>query len=94
MVLSQFSFKILGVYFGSFVLDNFNYAKISHILAKKKSIFGRVLTLEMKKKRYKSNPLIQTLIYRSNTYYSKIYDKVTWKNNSSTTYLLMRQGII
>ena len=46
------------------------------------------------KKNCKSNYLIQTLIYRSNIYYSKIYHKGTWKNNSSTPYLVMWQGII
>ena len=49
MVWSQFSIKIPGLHFGSFALNNFNWAKISHSLAKR-SIFGRVLTLEMKKK--------------------------------------------
>ena len=29
----------------------------------------------MKKKNSKPNPLIQTLVYRSNIYYSKIYQK-------------------
>ena len=47
-----------------------------------------------KKKNCKSNSFIQTLIYRSNIYYSKIYHKGTWKNNSSTPYLVMWQGII
>ena len=35
MVWSQFSIKILGEDFGNSVLDNFNWGKISHSLAKK-----------------------------------------------------------
>ena len=51
MVWSQFSIKILGVHFGSFVLDNSNWDKISHSLAKKVNIWNRVqLTLRWKKR--------------------------------------------
>ena len=92
MVWSQFSIKILGVHFGSFVLDNSNSAKISHSLAKKINVWKSAHSWD-EKKRYKSNPLIQTLIYRSNIYYSKIYHKGTSKSNSSTPYLLMWQEI-
>ena len=35
MVWPQFSINILGVHFGSFILDNSNWDKISHSLAKK-----------------------------------------------------------
>ena len=94
MVWSQFSIKILGVHFGSFVLDNSNWDKISQSLAKKINIWKSATHFEMKKNNCKSNTLIQTLIYRSNIYYSKIYHKGTWKNNSSTPYLVMWQGII
>ena len=34
IVWSQFSIKILGVHFGSYVLDNSNWHKISHSLVK------------------------------------------------------------
>ena len=94
MVWSQFSIKILGVHFGSFVLDNSNWDKISQSLAKKINIWKSATHFEMKKKNCESNSLIQTLIYRSNIYYSKIYHKGNWKNNSSTPYLVMWQGII
>ena len=94
MVWSQFSIKILGVHFGSFVLDNSNWDKISQSLAKKINIWKSATHFEMKKNNCKSNSLIQTLIYRSNIYYSKIYHKGTWKNNSSRPYLVMWQGKI
>ena len=97
MVWSQFSIKILGVHFGSSVLDNSNWDKISHSLAKENQYLEQSAThFEMKKqkKNCKSNFLIQTLMYRSNIYYSKIYHKGAWKNNSSTTYLVMWHGII
>ena len=42
---------------------------------------------EKRKKNCKPNSLIQTLIYRSNIYYSKIYQREDWKNNSSTLHL-------
>ena len=77
MVWSQFSIKILGVHFGSFVLDNSNWDKISQSLAKKINIWKSATHFEMKKNNCKSNSLIQTLIYRSNIYYSKIYHKGT-----------------
>ena len=35
MAWSQFSIKLFGVYFGNYVLDNSNWDKISHSLAKK-----------------------------------------------------------
>ena len=90
MVWSQFSIKILGVHFGSFVLDNSNWDKISHSLEKKNEYLEQSAThFEMIKENCKSNSLIQTLIYRSNIYYSKIYHKGTWKNNSSPPYLVM-----
>ena len=94
MVWSQFSIKILGVHSGSSVVDNSSWDKISHSFAKK-SVFGTECNslLDKKKKNCKSNPLIQTLIYRSNIYYSKIYHKGTSKSNSSTPYLLMWQEI-
>ena len=51
MVWSQFSIKILGVNFGSSVLDNSNWDKISHSLTKNKQCFEQSATLfEMKKK--------------------------------------------
>ena len=51
MVWSQFSIKILGVNFGSSVLDNSNWDKISHSLTKKKQCLEESATLfEMKKK--------------------------------------------
>ena len=34
MTWSQFSIKILGVYFGNSVIDNSNWDKISHSLTK------------------------------------------------------------
>ena len=44
---------------------------------------------EKRKKNCKPNSLIQTLIYRSNICYSKIYQRKDWKNNSSTLHLEM-----
>ena len=40
-----------------------------------------------KKENCKRNSLIKTLVYRSNIYYSKIYQRGNWKNNSSTLHL-------
>ena len=92
---SQFSIKILGVHFGSSALENSNCDKISHSLAKKNQYLEQSAThFEMKKKNCKSNSIIQTLIYSSNIYYSKICHKGTWKNNSSPPYLVMWQGKI
>ena len=58
---------------------------------KKINISNRVqLSLGWKKRKKencKSNSLIQTLVYRSNIYYSKIYQRGNWKNNSSTLHL-------
>ena len=34
------------------------------------------------------------MIYKSNIYYSKVYHKGTWKDNSSPPYFVMWQGII
>ena len=93
MIWSKVSIKILRVHFGSSALDNSNWDKISHSLAKKQYLEQSATQFELKKN-CKSNSLIQTLIYRSNIYYSKIYHKGTWKNNSSPPYLLMWQGII
>ena len=45
------------------------------------------LSLGWKKKNCKPNFLVQTLIYRSNIHYSKIYQKEDCKNNSSTLHL-------
>ena len=46
MMWSQFSIKILGLHFGNSILDNSDWDKISHNLAKNN----------------KPNPLIQTLL--------------------------------
>ena len=58
---------------------------------KKISISNRVqLSLGSKKKKKhncKPNYLIQTLVYRSNIYHFKIYQRRNWKNNSSTLHL-------
>ena len=35
MIWSQFSIKILGAYFGNYVLDNSNWDKVSHGLTEK-----------------------------------------------------------
>ena len=52
MIRSQVSIKILGVHFGSCVLDNSNWDKTSHRLAKKNNIWNRVqITLKWKKKK-------------------------------------------
>ena len=89
MVWSQFSIKILGVHFGSSVLNNSSWDKISHSLAKKKQYLEQSGThFEMKKKNCISNSLIKTLIYKSNIYCSKVYHKGTCKNNSSPPYLV------
>ena len=39
------------------------------------------------KRSCKPNPLIQTLVYRSNIYYSKIYQRGNWKSNGWTLHL-------
>ena len=78
MVRSQFPIKILGVHFGNYVLDNPNWNKISHSLTKKINISNRVrlsLGWKKRKKNCKPNAVIQTLVYRSNIYCSKIYQK-------------------
>ena len=64
MVWSQFLIKILGVHFGKYVLQNSNWDEISHSLTKKKNqYFEQTAALfGMKKKSYKPNPLIQTLV--------------------------------
>ena len=56
---------------------------------KKINISNRVqLSLGWKKKENcKPNSLIHALVYRSNIYYSKIYQRENWKNNSSTLHL-------
>ena len=58
MVWSHFSIKILGVHFGSSVLDNSNWDKISHSLPKKKKKKNQYLEqsatlIAMKKDNYK-----------------------------------------
>ena len=76
MVWSQFSIKILGVYFGNYVLDNSNWDKISPSLTRKNQYFEQSATIfGIKKKNCKPNPFIQTLVCGSNIYYSKIYQK-------------------
>ena len=55
MTWLQFSIKILGVHFGNSVIDNSNWDEISRSLTKKINIWSRA----MRKKKCKSNPLIQ-----------------------------------
>ena len=38
--------------------------------------------MKKKKKNCKPNPLILTLVYRLNIYYSKLYQKGNWKKNN------------
>ena len=47
-------------------------------------------TLGWRKKNCRLSSLTQTLIYRSNMYYSKIYKREDWKTNSSTLHLEVR----
>ena len=47
-------------------------------------------TLGWRKKNCKPSSLTQTLIYRLNMYYSKIYKREDWKTNSSTLHLEVR----
>ena len=79
------------VHFGNSVLDNSNWEKISHSLTKKDQYLKESATIfEMKKKKKKNckpNPLKKTLVYRSNIYYSKIFQKGNSKDNSSTVHL-------
>ena len=94
MVSSQFSIKILGVHFGNFVLDNSNWDKASHSLAKEINIWKSATHFEIKK-RIVNQILLSKLRYiYFDIFYSKIYHEGTWKNNSSTPYLVMWQGII
>ena len=59
---------------------------VSHL---KKSIFPTECNSlwDEKKENCKPNSLIHALVYRSNIYYSKIYQRENWKNNSSTLHL-------
>ena len=59
------------------------------MLPLKKSIFQTEWNSlwDEKKENRKPNSLIQTLAYRSNIYYFKIYQRGNWKNNSSTLHL-------
>ena len=75
MVWSQISFKILGIHFGKSVLDNSNWDEIIHNSCNQYLEQSATLFEMKKEKNCKSNPLIQTLVYRSNIYYSKIYQK-------------------
>ena len=79
-VWSQFSIKILGIHFGNSALDNTNWDELSHSLTKKINIWNSSLWDE--KKNCKPNRLMHSLVYSSNTYYSKIYQKRNWKNNT------------
>ena len=54
MVWSQSSIKILGLHFGSSVLDNSDWEKISHSLTKDVTHFG----MKKKQKNCKPNPLL------------------------------------
>ena len=80
MVWSQFSIKILGIHYGSSVLDKSNWHKISHSLAEKKINISKSTT------HLGWDPGIWTLVYRSNIHYSKIYQSGYWKNNSWTLF--------
>ena len=75
MVWSQFSIKIRGLHFGNSVLDNSSWNKINHSLTKKNQYLEPSATLFEIKKNCKPKTLIQTLVYRSNIYYSKICQK-------------------
>ena len=80
MVWLQLSIKLTGLHFGNSVLDNSNWDKVSHSLTKKQYLEQSKTLFEMKKKKNcKPNPLTQTLVFRSNIYYSKIYQKGNWK---------------
>ena len=73
MVWSEFSIKIIGVNFGNSFLDNSNWDKISHSLAKKKNQFleqQSATLFEMIKKNCKPNPIIQTYV----KYIGQIYN--------------------
>ena len=64
-------------------------------LSKKNQYLEQGATLwDEEKKNCKSNSLIQTLVCRSNIYYSKIFHKETRKNNSLTPYLVLWQEIM
>ena len=61
MVWSQFSIYILGVHFGSFVLANSSWDKISHGPAKKFNIWKSATHFEMKKTRIINQILLSKL---------------------------------
>ena len=84
MTWSQFFIKIVGERFGNSVLDNSNWDKISHGLTKKKINISNRVQLFLG---WKKNPLIQTLIYKWDIYYSEIYQRGNLKNNRSTLHL-------
>ena len=79
MVWSQFSIKIREVHFGSFVIDNSNWDKISHSSAKNINIWKSAAHFEIKKRIVNQILLSKRydLYIRSNIYYSKIYHKGT-----------------
>ena len=58
------------VHFGHSILDNFNWNKM-----KKINVWSRVRFSLRGKKMFYSNPLIKTVVHKSNIYYSKIYHK-------------------
>ena len=81
MVWLQFFLKILRVHFSTSDLDNSNWDEISHSIIKKERKKERkkrhylkhsATLFEIRKKNCKTNPLIQTLVYRSNMHDSKI----------------------
>ena len=68
MVWSQFSVKIFGVHFGNSVLDNSNWNKISHSLAKKLNTWNRVPLPLRWKKRIVNQILLSKLWYIGQIY--------------------------
>ena len=84
MTWSQFSIKILGVYFGNSVIDNSNWDKISHSLTKNQhyALWTQCNSLWDENRNCKPNPIIQTLVYRSNIHNFKIYQKENWKKKT------------
>ena len=70
--MMKVSIKIPGVNFGNYVFDNSKWDKISDGIAKKNMEQSGTL---FERGNCKLNPLIESVVHRSNLYYSKIYQK-------------------
>ena len=75
MELSQFSIKILPVNFATSIFNNSNWDKLSEGIIKNPNLGHSETLHERWKDNRKPDPLIQTVVQRLHTYYSKIYQE-------------------